>query len=178
MLTQCVRYLIGLSPPFLILFVLHNSLVYVLQNFYLFTPMYDVLRHISLSISAQSSTIVICALRNPRMSTLISKLSRTVLIESIILVTDTLVIKDAHLMWVIYILVYYTGKYGFLHRPNFNTLYKLEKYMKAPTHYIRYLEHIFANSPISELAITNRSDFVYMQHGSWFCMKPDFDLIK
>jgi hypothetical protein len=29
--------------------------------------------------------------------------------------------------------------------------------MKAPTHYIRYLEHIFANSPISELAITNRT---------------------
>jgi hypothetical protein len=57
-----------------------NSLVYVLHNSYLFTPMYDVLRHISLSISTQSSTIVIFAI--PRMSTLISKLSRTVLIES------------------------------------------------------------------------------------------------
>jgi len=54
--------------------------------------------------------------------------------------------------------------------------YKLEKYMKAPTHYIRYLKHIISNTPKSELAITARSSFVYMRHGNWFCMMPDFDL--
>ena len=38
--------------------------------------------------------------------------------------------------------------------------------MKVPTHYIKYLEHIFANNPKSELAITDRSAFVYMHHGN------------
>jgi hypothetical protein len=43
---------------------------------------------------------------------------------------------------------------------------KLEKYMKAPTHYIRYLKHIISNTPKSELAITARSSFVYMRHAN------------
>ena len=43
-------------------------------------------------------------------------------------------------------------------------VYKLENYMKAPTKYIRYLQHIFANSPKSEFPITDMSYFVYMHH--------------
>jgi hypothetical protein len=32
-------------------------------------------------------------------------------------------------------------------------IYKLEKYMKAPTHYLRYLENMFSNSSKSELVM-------------------------
>ena len=38
--------------------------------------------------------------------------------------------------------------------------YKLKKYMKAPTHYIRYLKHIISNTPKSELAIITDTSLI------------------
>jgi hypothetical protein len=44
-------------------------------------------------------------------------------------------------------------------------IYKLEKYMKAPTHYLRYLENIFSNSPKFELVM--ETDFAWCQIVTW-----------